>query len=97
MAPSLSISESTRNSRGSRGFVSSRQEDERVEALSALSELSVILDHEMASLSFTLLSDLASEQKLSIYDASYLELALRKRLPLACKDGPCATRRNVAA
>jgi predicted nucleic acid-binding protein len=61
-------------------------EDERAAALSALAKLSVEIDHEMASLSFTRLSDLASQQGLSIYDATYLELALRKKLPLACKD-----------
>jgi len=31
---------------------------------------------------------LAVEHRLSIYDAAYLELALRKKLPLGCKDGP---------
>ena len=29
-----------------------------------------------------------SEMNLSVYDAAYLELALRLKLPLACKDGP---------
>lgn len=73
-------------------------EEERAAALSALSKLSVVLDHEMASLSFTRLSDLASQLRLSIYDATYLELALRRKLPLACKDGPlreAAKRRRV--
>ena len=50
--------------------------------------LAVTLDHEMASLAFTRLSALAFQHGLSIYDAAYLELALRKKLPLACKDGP---------
>jgi predicted nucleic acid-binding protein len=63
-------------------------EEERGTALSALAQLAVVLDHEMASLAFTRLSVLASEQGLSIYDAAYLELALRKKIPLACKDGP---------
>ena len=63
-------------------------EEERGTALAALAKLSIELDHEMASLSFTTLSALASQQGLSIYDATYLELALRKKLPLACKDGP---------
>ena len=54
----------------------------------ALQNLSVELDHEMSSLAFTTLSALAGEHRLSIYDAAYLELALRKKLPLGCKDGP---------
>jgi len=42
----------------------------------------------MGSLSFTRLSELAADERLSVYDAAYLELALRSKLPLACKDGP---------
>jgi len=63
-------------------------EEERGAALSALAKLSVVLDHEMASLAFSRLSALASQHGLSVYDAAYLELALRKKHPLACKDGP---------
>jgi predicted nucleic acid-binding protein len=63
-------------------------EEERGTALSALTQLSVALDHEMAALAFTRLSTLASQHGLTIYDAAYLELALRTKLPLACKDGP---------
>ena len=63
-------------------------EDERAKALGWLRALPVKLDHEMASLGFTKLSELASEYTLSVYDAAYLELALRRKLPLGCKDGP---------
>lgn len=66
-------------------------EEERGAALAALARLSVVFDHEMASLAFTRLSALAVRHRLSIYDAAYLELALRKKLPLACKDGPLRT------
>jgi len=31
---------------------------------------------------------LAAKHRLSVYDASYLDLALSLRLPLACRDGP---------
>ncbi len=62
--------------------------DERQRSLIALQNLSVELDHEMSSLAFTKLSTLAGEHRLSVYDAAYLELALRKQLPLGCKDGP---------
>jgi predicted nucleic acid-binding protein len=61
---------------------------ERQRSLIALENLSVELDHEMSSLAFTKLSTLAGEQRLSVYDAAYLELALRKKLPLGCQDGP---------
>ena len=61
--------------------------DRRI-ALSQLRELPVTVDHEMAALAFTTLSDLAAEHGLSVYDAAYLELALRRKLVLGCKDGP---------
>ncbi|MGZ8901598.1 MAG: type II toxin-antitoxin system VapC family toxin [Limisphaerales bacterium] len=59
---------------------------ERETALTALRKLSVKVDHEMAGLAFTKLSDLASKYQLSAYDAAYLELAHRRKLLLACKD-----------
>lgn len=62
-------------------------EEERSSALAALGRLSVVLDHEMASLAFGRLSDLATRYGLSVYDAAYLELALRRKLALACRDG----------
>ena len=66
-------------------------EEERVNALTALARLSVVADHEMAALAFGKLSDLATRHGLSVYDAAYLELALRRKLPIACKDGPLRT------
>ena len=71
---------------------------ERATALKALRALAFTLDHEMSVLAFTELSQLASALTLSIYDAAYLELALRLQLPLACKDGSlreAARRRHV--
>ena len=71
---------------------------ERVTALKALQALAFTLDYEMSVLAFTELSQLASTLTLSIYDAAYLELAVRLKLPLACKDGPlrdAARRRRV--
>ena len=61
-------------------------EEERGMALSALAQLSVTLDHEMASLAFTRLSALAFQHGLSLYDAAYLELARRLRVPLLTYD-----------
>ncbi len=72
--------------------------EDRATALVALHALAFTLDHEMSVLAFTKLSQLASELALSVYDAAYLELALRLKLPLACKDGPlrdAANRRRV--
>jgi len=62
--------------------------DERKVALESLRSLSFEVDHEMSAIAFTRLSKLASELTLSVYDAAYLELALRLKRPLACKDGP---------
>jgi len=62
-------------------------ERERQTALGWLRQLPVRIDHEMASLAFSALSDLASAHGLSVYDAAYLELAQRRKLALACGDG----------
>ena len=72
--------------------------EERIAALAALRALPITLDHEISALAFTELSQLAGELALSVYDAAYLELAIRLKLPLACKDGPlvnAAKRRRV--
>ena len=63
-------------------------ESERQTALGWLRGLPVKIDHETASLALTRLSELAAENSLSVYDASYLELAMRRKLSLGCKDGP---------
>ena len=72
--------------------------EERLTALAALRGLNVSVDHEMSALAFTEVSALASDLALSVYDAVYLELALRLNISLACKDGPlreAAMRRRV--
>jgi len=63
-------------------------EGERQTGLALLRGLRLRFDHEMASLAFSRLSDLATTHHLSVYDATYLELALRRKLVLGCKDGP---------
>jgi predicted nucleic acid-binding protein len=66
-------------------------EDERRAGVGWLRGLRVRVDHEMSALAFARLSELAVTHQLSVYDAAYLELALRRRLILGCKDGPlCA-------
>lgn len=62
--------------------------DERLAGLRWLGGLRVRLDHEMAALAFSRLSDLAMRHRLSVYDAAYLELAQRRKLALACTGGP---------
>lgn len=66
-------------------------EDERQAGLGWLRGLRVRVDHEMSALAFSQLSELAATHRLSVYDAAYLELALRRRLVLGCKDGPLRT------
>jgi predicted nucleic acid-binding protein len=55
-------------------------------AIEIIRELPAAIDHEAAAIAFTRLVDLASEFELTIYDATYLELAIRRRLPLATND-----------
>jgi prevent-host-death family protein len=63
-------------------------DEERQSALSWLLRVRARVDHETVNLGFTKLSELAVEHRLSVYDAAYLELAQRRKLPLGCKDGP---------
>lgn len=67
------------------------REAERQAALGWLRGLNVRLDHEAGSLALSTLSQLAATHGLSVYDAAYLELAQRKQLSLARKDGPLGT------
>ena len=52
-------------------------ENERQSALRWLRALRLRVDHEMSSLAFSRLSELATRLQLSVYDAAYLELAER--------------------
>ena len=66
-----------------RKLLSAEQVDEIVEKGEALA---VEVDRHSPPMSLVLM--LSRRHRLSTYDASYLELALRLRLPLAAKDGP---------
>jgi predicted nucleic acid-binding protein len=66
-------------------------EGDRQAGLGWLRGLRLRLDHDLAALAFSRLSDLAAAHKLSVYDAAYLELAQRRDLVLGCKDGPLRT------
>ena len=63
-------------------------QDERQTGLGWLRVLPLRIDHEMSSLAFSRLSELATTHHLSVYDAAYLELAQRRKLMLGCNDGP---------
>jgi predicted nucleic acid-binding protein len=52
-----------------------------------LSMLAIEVDDYLLRKPVEILSDLATETGLTAYDATYLELALRKNLPLATLDG----------
>jgi predicted nucleic acid-binding protein len=55
-------------------------------SVSLLQRLAVSIDSEGAERAFRELLDLARGERLTVYDAAYLELALRLGLPLASKD-----------
>jgi predicted nucleic acid-binding protein len=58
--------------------------DKRRELAGAAAQLRIKVDREPVSI--IVLDELASRYALSAYDAAYLELALRRRLPLATLD-----------
>jgi predicted nucleic acid-binding protein len=60
--------------------------EDRETAVTALHGLPTAVDDEGISLALTKIADLAGETGLSVYDAAYLELAIRRRLPLASTD-----------
>ena len=62
------------------------QADERNRALDALARLPFVIDDESPRLAWGRISELAVEHGLSAYDATYLELAIRRKLPLATRD-----------
>ena len=61
---------------------------ERREALDRLRTLRPTLDDDGARLVLSTTSDLAATTGLTVYDAAYLEVAKRRRLPLATLDQP---------
>ena len=55
-------------------------------SVSVLQRLAVAIDPEGSDRAFREVLDLARSERLTVYDAAYLELALRLGLPLASKD-----------
>jgi predicted nucleic acid-binding protein len=59
---------------------------ERKSALEMLSGLHVRIDEDSGHAAFHKTSTLAEKYGLSVYDAAYLEMALRRKLPLGSRD-----------
>jgi predicted nucleic acid-binding protein len=51
-----------------------------------LKRLTAIIDDEGVSAALAQTADLAADHRLTVYDAAYLELAVRRQLPLASRD-----------
>jgi predicted nucleic acid-binding protein len=60
---------------------------ESAELIALLEMLEIVVDGETSVRAFTRRLDLAREERLTAYDAAYLELAMRLGVPLASKDG----------
>jgi predicted nucleic acid-binding protein len=59
---------------------------ERKAALEKLTAMRFTVDEEAARNAFDKISELAEKHGLSVYDATYLELALRRKMSLASRD-----------
>lgn len=59
---------------------------EMTQFLELLTHLPITIDHETSSKAFHEILSIAHSEKITSYDAAYLELAMRKGLPLASKD-----------
>jgi predicted nucleic acid-binding protein len=68
----------------------------RHQAISLLRRLPLEVDDAAPSCAFDAILDLARLRRLTTYDAGYLDLALRRRLPLATDDAPLRAAANVA-
>jgi predicted nucleic acid-binding protein len=62
------------------------ESDDIKERLSLISRLQIIVDTATHGYAFSAIMQHAQKEKLTSYDAAYIELAIRKGLPLASKD-----------
>jgi predicted nucleic acid-binding protein len=69
---------------------------ERAAALQELSRLPVTIDTETATRAWREAMNLADQHRLTLYDATYLELSLRLGLPLASFDATLRRAANAA-
>jgi predicted nucleic acid-binding protein len=60
------------------------------EFIALIGSLPIVIDEQTANLALGTVLDLARSEGLSTYDASYLELAMRRGVPLATKDDDLA-------
>lgn len=60
------------------------------EFIALIRRLPIVVDETTPSLALRTVLDLARTERLSAYDASYLELAMRRGVPLATKDDAMA-------
>ncbi len=65
-------------------------ESQAADCFRLLKGLPIIIEHEPAARVFDAVWNLAVRTDISVYDAAYLELAVREGLPLASLDGPLA-------
>jgi predicted nucleic acid-binding protein len=56
------------------------------EFIALIDGLPIVIDEQTATVALSTMLDLARREGLSAYDASYLELAMRRGVPLATKD-----------
>ena len=59
---------------------------ERKTALQTLSDLPLVVDEEDGRAAFRKTSELAEQHGLTVYDATYLEVAVRRKLSIATRD-----------
>jgi predicted nucleic acid-binding protein len=59
---------------------------ERRTALQTLSDLTLVVDEEAGRAAFRKTSELAEKHGLTVYDATYLEVAVRRKLSIATRD-----------
>jgi predicted nucleic acid-binding protein len=64
--------------------------------MTLLESLPIAVDDETSFRAFSDISHLARTYQLSAFDAAYLELAIRRGLPLACSDGELKTAATAA-
>ena len=60
------------------------------EFIALISGLPIVIDEQTPNFALSAVLDLARRERLSAYDASYLELAMRRGVPLATKDNDLA-------
>lgn len=63
---------------------------DRLSAVNQIGNLPISVDGETVALTWSRVFPLAEDHGLTIYDAAYLELAIRLGLPLATRDGKLA-------